>query len=174
MKRAWACVSRHDFNGLLDLLAPDVTWEIPSMPGCSICRAPGGVGKACLSFSRLWPRPRKLFEFAPEAFIAEGQTVVVLGNFADRVNGPGKTARSALAQVWTAKAGKLASMQEYVDTLAVNSAYLAQQELIDRDTISGTRSIGAKRRTSFERCAATVSPDALSCVARRGTLGQRG
>jgi hypothetical protein len=27
-------------------------------------------------------------------------------------------------QVWTAKAGKLASMHEYVDTRAVNAAYL--------------------------------------------------
>ena len=50
--------------------------------------------------------------------------MVVLGNFVNRVISTGKTARSAWVQIWTAKAGKLTSMHEYVDTLAVNSAYL--------------------------------------------------
>ena len=128
VKRAWACVSRHDFNALLDLLTPDVTWEIPSItavPFAGTWRGREGV----LKFFQTVAAAQETVEFAPEAFITEGQTVVVLGNFVNRVMSTGKTARSAWAQVWTAKAGKLTSMREYVDTLAVNSAYLPDNRL---------------------------------------------
>jgi ketosteroid isomerase-like protein len=123
VKRAWACVSRHDFNAMLDLLDPDVIWKIPSMPAvpfAGIWRGREGV----LEFFQTVATAQEIVEFAPEAFIAEGQTVVVLGNFANRVISTGKTARSAWVQVRTVKAGKLTSMHEYVDTLTVNSAYL--------------------------------------------------
>ena len=123
VKRAWACVSRRDFNALMDLLAPDVTWRIPSMPAVPFAgtwRGREGVRE----FFQTVAAAQETVEFAPEAFIAEGQTVVVLGNFVNRVASTGKTARSAWAQIWTVEAGKLASMHEYVDTLAVNSAYL--------------------------------------------------
>jgi ketosteroid isomerase-like protein len=128
VKRAWACVSRHDFNALLDLLAPDVTWEIPSMPAVPFAGTWRGR-EGVLKFFQIVAAAQETVEFAPEAFITEGQTVVVLGNFVNRVISTGKTARSAWAQVWTAKAGKLTSMREYVDTLAVNSAYLPDKRL---------------------------------------------
>ncbi len=82
-----------------------------------------------LEFFQVVASAQEIVEFAPEAFIAEGETVVVPGNFVNRVISTGKTARSAWAQVWTAKAGKLTSMREYVDTLAVNSAYLPHNRL---------------------------------------------
>ena len=72
VKRAWSCVGRHDLNALLDLLAPDIIWEIPSMPAVPFAGY-GGVGKACLSFSRLWTAAQEIVEFAPEAFIADGR-----------------------------------------------------------------------------------------------------
>ena len=128
VKRAWACVSRHDFNALLDLLAPDVTWEIPSMPAVPFAGTWRGR-EGVLKFFQTVAAAQETVEFAPEAFITEGQTVVVLGNFVNRVMSTGKTARSAWAQVWTAKAGKLTSMREYVDTLAVSSAYLPDDRL---------------------------------------------
>jgi uncharacterized protein len=128
VKRAWACVSRHDFNALLDLLAPDVTWEVPSMPAVPFAGTWRGR-EGVLKFFQTVAPAQETVEFAPEAFITEGQTVVVLGNFVNRVISTGKTARSAWAQVWTAKAGKLTSMREYVDTLAVNSAYLPDDRL---------------------------------------------
>ena len=128
VKRAWSCVSRHDLNALLDLLAPDIIWEIPSMPAVPFARVWRGR-EGVLEFFQIVASAQEIVEFAPEAFIAEGETVVVLGNFVNRVISTGKTARSAWAQVWTAKAGKLTSMREYVDTLAVNSAYLPDNRL---------------------------------------------
>jgi uncharacterized protein len=123
VKRAWTCVGCHDFNALLDLLAPDVTWAIPMMPAVPFAGAWRGR-EGVLEFFQTVAAAQEMVEFAPEAFIAEGQTVVVLGHFVNRVKSTGKTARSAWVQVWTAKAGQLTSMHEYVDTLAVNSAYL--------------------------------------------------
>jgi uncharacterized protein len=127
VKRAWTYVDGHDFNALLDLLAPDVTWEIPNMPAVPFAGTWRGR-EGVLKFFQTVAAAQEMVEFAPEAFIAEGQTVVVLGNFVNRVISTGKTARSAWAQVWTAEAGKLASMHEYVDTLAVNSAYLPDND----------------------------------------------
>jgi ketosteroid isomerase-like protein len=123
VKQAWTCVGRHDLSALLDLLAPDIIWEIPNMPAvpfAGIWRGREGV----LKFFQTVDAAQEIIQFAPESFIADGRTVVVLGNFANRVKSTGKTARSAWAQIWTAETGKLTSMREYVDTLAVNSAYL--------------------------------------------------
>jgi uncharacterized protein len=123
VKRAWSYVGARDFDSLLDVLTPDVTWEIPTMPAVPFAGLWLGR-EGVREFFQTVASAQETVEFAPEAFIADGPTVVVLGNFVNRVMSTGKTARSAWAQVWTAKAEKLASMHEYVDTLAVNAAYL--------------------------------------------------
>lgn len=94
VKRAWARVSRRDFNVLLDLLAPEVTWRIPNIPAVPFAGTLRGR-EGMREFFQTEPRPRKRSKFAPEAFIAKGQTVVVLGSFVNRVTLTGKTARSA-------------------------------------------------------------------------------
>jgi ketosteroid isomerase-like protein len=64
-----------------------------------------------------------VIEFELEQFVAQGDTVVVLGHFAMRVRATGRTSRSAWAHVWKVEEGRVSSFREYVDTLAVSRAY---------------------------------------------------
>jgi uncharacterized protein len=64
-------------------------------------------------------------EFQAEDFIAQGDKVVVLGHFSQRVKSTGRISASAWAHVWTIKGGKVTHFREYVDTAAVIRAYTA-------------------------------------------------
>ena len=123
VEQAWTCVGRHDVDALLALLAPDVRWEIPKMPAvpfAGLWLGRDGVRR----FFEIVAATQETIAFAPNAFIARGDTVVVLGRFENLVKATGKTVCSEWAQVWTARAGLLVAMREHVDTLAVNAAYL--------------------------------------------------
>ena len=60
-------------------------------------------------------------EFAPvpDKIIAEGDTVVVLGNYTWKHKSSGVPAKVKMAHVWTVADGKLATFQQHVDTVRV-------------------------------------------------------
>ena len=58
----------------------------------------------------------------PTEFIAEGGTVVSLGDFKGVHGATGKTAEARYAHVWTVRDGRIATFRQYIDTLAVARA----------------------------------------------------
>lgn len=60
-------------------------------------------------------------EFAPvpDKIIAEGDTVVVLGNYTWKHKSSGAPAKVKMAHVWTVADGKLATFQQHTDTVMV-------------------------------------------------------
>jgi ketosteroid isomerase-like protein len=59
------------------------------------------------------------FAAVPDQVIAEGNTVVALGNYSWKHKTSGAPARVKMVHVWTVADGKLATFQQHVDTVRV-------------------------------------------------------
>ena len=59
------------------------------------------------------------FAVVPEQFVAEGDTVVVLGSYRWKHKGSGEPAVVKMVHVWTVDGGKAVAFQQHVDTLRV-------------------------------------------------------
>lgn len=59
------------------------------------------------------------FAVIPSQFIAEGDTVVMLGTYAWKRKADGAPAQANAAHVWTVRDGKVATFQQHVDTARV-------------------------------------------------------
>jgi ketosteroid isomerase-like protein len=59
------------------------------------------------------------FAAVPDQIIAEGDTVVALGNYSWKHKSTGAPATVKMAHVWTLADGKVAAFQQHVDTLRV-------------------------------------------------------
>ncbi len=59
------------------------------------------------------------FAAVPEQIIAEGDTVVALGNYTWKHKTSGAPATVKMVHVWTVADGKLATFQQHVDTVRV-------------------------------------------------------
>jgi ketosteroid isomerase-like protein len=62
------------------------------------------------------------FALVPTEFIAEGDTVVSLGDFTGVHGVTGKKANARYAHVWMLKGAKITRFRQYIDTLAVAEA----------------------------------------------------
>lgn len=122
VEQAWEAIERRDFDALGQTLAPDIVWTIPAMPGVPFAGTWRGLEQVRTFFSVV-EAAQEPIDFTPSEVIAEGGTVVVLGEFANRVRASGEIARSTWAQVWKVRGTLVASMVEFVDTHAVWRAY---------------------------------------------------
>jgi ketosteroid isomerase-like protein len=124
VQRLYQSVGTGDIASLLNLLAEDVLWLIPEMahvPFAGTWHGRQQVGE----FFRKMAQAQDVVEFQPEEFIAQGDSVVVLGRFTMHVKATGRDSRSVWAHVWKVEGDKITYMREYVDTLTVSRAYTA-------------------------------------------------
>lgn len=122
VQQAYAAFKAGDVPAFLSLLDDDVEWILPEMervPFAGTWRGRQGVQKFFMTLAA----DQDVLEFHPEQFIAEGDTVVVLGRFAMRVKSTGRTSRSDWVHVWTIAGDKLTRCREYVDTAVVIRAH---------------------------------------------------
>ena len=89
---------------------------------CSVCRFAAGRDEVAQFFGQM-AEVQDVVEYQPEEFIAQGDTVVVLGRFTMHVKATGKDSRSRWAHVWKVENGRASYVREYVDTLAVSQAH---------------------------------------------------
>jgi uncharacterized protein len=119
---AYQNMQKGDARAFLNLLANEVEWRLPAMeqvPFAGAWHGRQGVEK----FFGAVAASQEMMEFQPDQFIAQGDTVVVLGCFVMRVKATGRISRSDWAHVWTLKRGEVAVFREYVDTAAVSAAH---------------------------------------------------
>lgn len=109
-----------DAPGAFSLLAPDVSWtEATGFPYGGTYVGPDQVVQQV--FARLgseWDG----FAGVPEEFIAQGDTVVVLGQYSGTYKATGKKFTAPFAHVWTVKNGKLARFRQFTDTALARDA----------------------------------------------------
>lgn len=122
VQEAYQSFKSGDVRSFLNRLAADVEWILPEMaqvPFAGTWRGRQGVEK----FLATLGSTQEVVEFQPEQFVAQGDTVIVLGRFVMRVKATGRTSRSEWAHVWTIRRGEVAVVREYVDTAAVSAAH---------------------------------------------------
>ena len=104
-----------DAPGALALMSPDIEWTTMwhyKVDGRGPERVAEGLFKPLMAE---WTS----FALVPSEFIADGDTVVSLGDFTGVHGITGKHADARYAHVWTIEDGLVIRFRQYIDTLAV-------------------------------------------------------
>jgi ketosteroid isomerase-like protein len=122
VREAYEAVGRGDISALLDLLADDVEWTLqgPSaIPFAGTRRGREGVAE----FFSLLGETVEFQDFEPREFVAQGDTVVVLGFERNLIKPTGRTLEQEWAHVYTLRDGKIAKHRALEDTAAYVDAF---------------------------------------------------
>ena len=117
VQQIYAAVGSGDIPALLSLLTDDVEWTLqgPSViPWAGPRRGREGVAE----FFSLLGETLEFEQFEPREFVAQGDTVVVLGYERSLVKPTGRTFEQEWAHVYTLKDGKIAKARVIEDTAA--------------------------------------------------------
>jgi hypothetical protein len=107
---------------LLDLVADDVEWQLPEIEHVPFAGKRRGREQVRQFFASV-NQEQEALRFEPQQFIAQGDKVVVLGQYAWRVRSTGRKFESDWAHVFTVREGRVAKFQEHTDTAACAAAY---------------------------------------------------
>jgi ketosteroid isomerase-like protein len=107
---------------LLALYSDDILWETPKVDNAAYSGARKGKD-VVVEFFELLSGSNTFTKFEPTEFIAEGDKVVVLGNFEATVKATNKTFATDWVHVMTVQDGKVTAFREYFDTAAANQAH---------------------------------------------------
>ena len=122
VRNLYAAFSRGDVVALLAAVSPDVEWgepDNPFNPSAGTRRGHAGV----LEWLRLGKDAEEILALEPQAFIAQGDQVVVVGHTSCRVRRTGKTYSTDFAHVVTIAHGKVERFREFFDTFAAAEAF---------------------------------------------------
>lgn len=115
VQETYEAVGRGDIPALLDLLTDDVEWTYQgpsSIPFAGTRRGREGVAE----FFSLVGENLEFQEFRPREFVAQGDTVVVLGFERSLVRPTGRTFEQEWAHAYTLRDGKVATFLALEDT----------------------------------------------------------
>jgi uncharacterized protein len=113
-----------DVTAILNLLADDVVFELPRLEGVPL--KPRYKGKKGFQQFLKDRGPAIHYDkFAPNEFIGQGEVVVVLGETRGKVLTTGKRFRHQWAQVYRIRYGKIAAIQEFLNTAEIRMAFRA-------------------------------------------------
>jgi hypothetical protein len=124
VQETYEAVGRGDIPALLDLLTDDVKWTFqgPSViPFAGTRRGREGVAE----FFSLVSGNLEFEQFEPREFVAQGDTVVVLGFERSRIKLTGRTLEQEWAHVYKLRDGKVAEFLALEDTAAHAVAFNA-------------------------------------------------
>ena len=114
---AYASFAQGDVPAVLGAMADDIQWtEADGFPLAGTYVGPQAVLEGV--FMRLGEVGDE-YTVIPDQFVADGDTVVVLGGYSWKHKDTGAPAAVKMAHVWTVNDGKLASFQQHVDTVKV-------------------------------------------------------
>lgn len=117
VEAAYASFARGDVPAVLGAVADDIQWtEADGYPLAGTYVGPQAVLEGV--FMRLGEIGDE-FAVVPHQIVAEGDTVVALGNASWKHKDSGAPAVVKMAHVWTVADGKLATFQQHIDTVRV-------------------------------------------------------
>ena len=117
IRQAYKAFGRGDIPTVLDLMADDVDWALqgPSViPWAGTRRGREAVAE----FFSLLGETLEFERFEPREFVAQGDTVVVVGYERSLVKPTGRTFENEWAHVYTLRDGKIAKGRFIEDTAA--------------------------------------------------------
>ena len=114
---AYASFATGDVPAALGVMADDIRWtEADGFPLAGTYVGPQAVLEGV--FMRLGEIGDE-FAVVPDQFLADGDTVVALGNYTWKQKSSGEPASVKMVHVWTVDGGKAVAFQQHVDTLRV-------------------------------------------------------
>lgn len=111
-----------NIEGVISGFSPDIKWESRYTPEVPLDGTWTGSDNV-LKFFGLLDELLAVKAFVPEKFIAQDDTVVVLGYEEVKVKTNGAEYRNDWVQVWTLENGKVAHLRTYNDTATVAAAF---------------------------------------------------
>ncbi|GIZ50378.1 nuclear transport factor 2 family protein [Noviherbaspirillum aridicola] len=114
--------ANRDIQGILDKCTDDIEWfgaDNDVVPFAGSFHGKQGVEQ----FFTTMAGAQEYMRFDPQQFIAEDDTVVVLGQMQARIHASGQTYESPWAHVFRLRDGKICSFQHFGDTAASERAY---------------------------------------------------
>ncbi len=126
VQRTYELFKSGDIETLLKMYSDDVSWQVPEMENVPYAGKLNGRESVIDFFARLDETEENL-TFETTEFIAQGDKVVVLGNFSWRVKSTDKKYASDFAHIVTVAGGKITGFYEYLDTAARIKAHTATQ-----------------------------------------------
>lgn len=114
VRSIYAAFAKGDIPAVLAMLTPDVRWtEAEGGPYGGVSVGPQAVlDDVFMKLGGEWNG----FAAVPAEFIADGDTVVALGEYSGTYKATGKGFRAPFAHVWRFRDGKAAEFQQYTDT----------------------------------------------------------
>ena len=122
-KKAYEYFGRGDIKNLLSLYSDDIKWTTPKIDNAVFSGSRQGKD-ALIEFFEQLDEAEEFSQFEPKEFIAQGDKVVILGEFTANVKNTGKTYSAEWVHVTTFKDGKITEFQEFFDTADANKAHL--------------------------------------------------
>jgi ketosteroid isomerase-like protein len=114
VQRVYEAFAIGDIPSVLGFLAADVRWtEAAGGPYGGVSIGPEAVlNDVFMKLGGEWDG----YAAVPREFIADGATVVVLGEYSGTYKATGKSFKAPFAHVWKLKDGKATSFEQYTDT----------------------------------------------------------
>jgi hypothetical protein len=122
VKGLYAAFKRGEIQPWLDAMTEDVTWQLYGPTEIPLCGLRSGK-KQVEDFLQTLISTLQVKNSVPTRFIAEGDTVIVLGFVHSMVKETGIDFQSEYAHVITLKDSKMTSYREYLDTAELLAAY---------------------------------------------------
>ncbi|HEU0114560.1 MAG TPA: nuclear transport factor 2 family protein [Thermomicrobiales bacterium] len=124
VQELFAAIQRGDREAIAASLTDDVEWEVPGpaeIPYAGVFHGRADV----LRFFVIFEAAVEFESWAARQFVAEGNTVVVVGDERWRAKSTGRTADNPWVLVVTTRDGKIARFRAYEDTAASRDAFAA-------------------------------------------------
>lgn len=122
VKELYAAFKQGDMQPQLDALTENTTWQLYGPTEFPLCGLRTGKAQI-LDFLQTLMTTLDVKSSVQTQFIAEGDTIVVLGFVHSRIKATGKDFKSEYAHVLTVKDRKLLSYREFLDTAQLIEAY---------------------------------------------------
>jgi hypothetical protein len=113
VKEVYRRFSQNDIDGFLVLCADDIEWVVNGAATLEKCRSFRGV-RGVQEFLNILGESWEFREFSPREFIADGQTVVVLGEEAGTEKNSGFSFSNRWAHVFDVREGKIVRFREFL------------------------------------------------------------
>jgi uncharacterized protein len=124
VKNAYAAFQRGDVAAILAAVDDNAEWH--GVKGAEGAAPYAGLRRGRTEVANFFAQVGSAFEFTkfePREFIAQGDDVVAIGDYAGKVKGTGRTIASDWVMVFTIRNGKIARFREWTDSAQLVRAY---------------------------------------------------
>jgi len=115
LREGYEAFGRGDLDGAVENFADDIRWEnpeAPQLPNNGVTEGKDAVKELFANLFNYW----ESFSIAPDEFIEDGDTVVVLSHSESKGKETGKEVKLPWVHVWRFRDGKAAEVQALTDT----------------------------------------------------------